>query len=179
MAPAFLLLFIFMDKLRMQIRNFLKETVVSDHFTDRTLERLLSNKPFDVGYESSPTIYETVGKYTIPSETTNEALNKIQILKNTNFPNKKDYAVKICSVFINPTLIQYTNGHNPNTVKGKNLVLMQDYGQSNGTIYYAIIRRNELKTLMLMKNYIKIDSFKLNVDNIISDWNIISSKQIR
>jgi hypothetical protein len=51
--------------------------------------------------------------------------------------------------------------------------------ESNGTIYYAIIRNNEITTIMLMKNYINLDNNKLRTDIMVSKWDTIVQNKIR
>ncbi len=168
-----------MNNLRKYIRQTLQEAIVEDHFMDRIKERLLSGKPFQVGYESTPANYYSVGTYNIPQAVIVDVLEKIELLKQVKFPRNKDYGIKVAQIVIQPNLIQFFEGESLQTIKGKNLVLIPGGDESNGNIYYAVVRADALKTFMLMKNYVTIDAMKLRVDHILTDWNRIKSNQVR
>jgi len=166
--------------LRMSIRNLLlKEVIIDQHAEQRLAERLLSPEGYEVGFEYAHAQYTSVGKYFIPKNIVESILNKIDVLKTKPFPRNKDYGVKLDMVPINVNEISFYEGYNQNSIKGKNLVLIPGGDESNGSIYYAIIRGNVMRTFMLMKNYIKIDAQKLRVDFVVSNWDTVIQNKVR
>ncbi len=173
-----------MHNLRLLLRTHLQEALIkeariTDHFEQRLHQRLVGTNGVQVGYESSPMQYEIVGDYIIPQEIISDVADKMTILKNTRFPEQKDYGIKVTQIPIIPTKINFLSNHNLNTIKGKNLLFVSDGDESNGNVLYVVIRKNVIFTFMFMKSYIKIDALKLRVNHILSDWNIIKSNQVR
>jgi len=165
---------------RRSIRNLLlKEVVVDEHAEQRLAERLTSHFEFEIGFEHAPAQYTSVGTFSFPEEIANSILDKIDILKTISFPKNKDFGVKLEAVPINPKRIAFYDGYSINSIKNKNLVLIPSGDESNGTVYYAIVRGNVMKTFMLMKSYIRVDAAKLRVDHILTDWNKIKEFQTR
>lgn len=167
------------DTLREKIHNLLKEIIVDEHAEQRLRERLLSKNGYEVGYEDTPMNYIKVGRYFIPDNIKQSILNKVDVLRNKSFPKNKDYGIKLEAIPIDINSINFYEGFSSISIKGKNLVLIPGGDESNGNIYYAIIRGNIMKTFMLMKSYIKIDSQKLRVDYIISNWDTIVQNKVR
>ena len=168
------------NALRKSIRSLiLKEVIIDQHAEQRLAERLLSPNGFEIGYEHAPTKYTIVGKYFIPEEIVNSILNKIEVIKTKSFPKNKAYGVKLDVIPIDINKIHFYDDFNISFIKNKKIVLIPGEDESNGTIYYAIIRENVMKTFMLMKNYIKIDAQKLRVDFVISNWDTIEQNKVR
>jgi hypothetical protein len=168
-----------LNTIRKKIRFILKESVVSMHAEERLKERLLSNLSYEIGYEDGPRNYIAIGRYTIPEKTKVSILNKIEILKSKQFPKNKSFGVRLETISIDPNYIKFYPGYNEISLRGKNIVLIPGGDESNGTIYYAIIRNNEITTIMLMKNYINLDNNKLRTDIMVSKWDTIVQNKIR
>ena len=117
--------------------------------------------------------------FVIPQNYIDDVLQKVDYALIANFPYKKGYGLKVIQIPIIPTQIQFESNHNMNTIKGKNLLFVSNGDESNGSVLYFIIRNNEFYTFMFMKSYITIDTAKLRVDHILSNWNMIKANQIR
>lgn len=167
------------ESLRKKIRELLKEVILDEHAAQRLKERLLSPNGYEVGFEDTPMNYIKIGQYFIPDNIKQSILSKVDILKNKSFPKNKDFGVKLDIIPIDINSIKFYDDFNTANIKGKQLLLIPGGSESNGTVYYAIIRDNIMKTFMLMKNYIKIDSQKLRVDYIVSNWDTIIQNKVR
>jgi len=168
------------ETLRKQIRKaILNEVAVDEHAGLRLKQRLMSLRNYEVGFEVERGQYVSVGTYPIPDEVKNSIMIKIDILRAKNFPKNKDFGVKLDAVPINIQKINFYDGFNLQSIKGKNLVLIPGESESNGNIYFAIIRNNIMTTVMLMKNYITIDREKLRVDYVVTNWSTIMQNKIR
>ena len=168
-----------LESLRDKVNKLLREVIIDKHAEQRLKERLLSQNGYEVGFEETPMNYKKVGTYFIPQNIIDSILSKIDILKTKSFPKIKEYGIKLEEIPIDLNKISFYEGFNLNSIKGKNLILIPGGDESNGNIYYAVIRGNIMVTFMLMKNYIKIDTAKLRVDYIITNWDVIIQNKVR
>lgn len=171
--------------LRKFVRLILHEVVLTTHVKDRFKERFLSTRIMGIGVEKMAGEYEELGTYTIDNNVINALSEKFNILSTKSFPKNKSYAIKLMDIPIN---IDHINFFSPQAkmmlltnplLKSKIVLLNDSAHDSNGNCVYVIIRGGEIITVMLVKNYVKMTPDKMNVDFIITNWDLIIQNKVR
>jgi len=151
--------------------SYLLEAKIEPHFLERLKNRILEADKVNVGYELQGTVgqYKVVGTYQIPHEIKQRALDTYNTIVKTNFPKAQSFGIKVADIIINPKMVDYLPTINPEELKGKTLILVDETSNSNGNIIYAIVRQNEALTIFFAKSYVNQTPEKMKVDIIIKN----------
>lgn len=155
------------------------EAEKTQHASDRFRERFLNKAPKTIAFEIQGThgSYDDVGEKTLEAEKVIEIQNNINIVQQYNFPRNKSYAIKIGDLFINPNSVLFYSEDDKIKAKGKILVY-RDNTLSNGNLAYAIVRNNDIETIMFAKSYSTIDANKFRVDVLVQKIQNLIDKKI-
>jgi len=159
----------------------LREVATSFHTIERLSDRLLDKSTFtigcDLGYNTPSPKYEEIGTYKIPDILIQNIKMKFNdLVYNYSFPRNLSFGIRIDEIPIIKNNIQHYPGVNLYNYIDKPLLFMDNDTKSYGTILYAIIRNNEIQTIMFAKNYLQITPEKLNVNYIISKWKTLEDR---
>ncbi len=153
--------------------KILSEAMLSPHFLDRMSDRLESQHIFNVGFESDEIIgkYAKIGTYKMPEFIRMNILRSIAKIESIKYPFGSSFGVLLHQFDFNLDNVQFPSEGAKNVAakklaRGKTMVIVDDNSLSNGDMLFAIIRRDEGKTLMLVKSYTRNMQKKLRVDKI-------------
>lgn len=168
--------------LRQLIRKYLKEAISEPHFVERLHDRFLDHPTLKVGYEekNAPNIYNIVGKTQLTPEILNLLTQRLTIISGLNFPKQKSYGIKIVDIPIDKKTVNYYSQDDKQDALKTPLPLIitnDNTSESNGNSIWVIIRENKIKTIMLVKNYLKITPEKIKTDYVITNWDVILNKK--
>lgn len=168
--------------LRQLIRKYLREAVSEPHFIERLNDRFLTPHVFTVGYEekNNSSVYNIVGKFELTPELLHVLTQRLTIIQSLNFPKQKSYGIKIIDIPIDKQSVNYYTPEDKKSALQARVPLVitnLNTSESNGNSIWVIIRENRIKTIMLVKNYLKITPDKIKTDFVISNWDVILNKK--
>ena len=129
------------------------------HYKERLIDRILKKRKINVGFEMDNFNYEIIGSVFLSKKQKIEINNKIKNIKLNELDSKFSFAIKIFEWDLKDFLIK-----KPINAKGPVPVIVDKTTESNGTTLYAIIRKNKITTVMMVKPYGLSVKDKCNVD---------------
>jgi hypothetical protein len=134
------------------------------HYKDRSLDRIFKKKKLSVGFEMPNYQYQIVDSIYLTKKDKEQIKNKIETVEKENWNLNESFAVELFNWNLDKD--KYTK---PEGAKGLVPVLVDKETESNGTTLYAIVRRNAITTVMMVKPYGPTVKSKCNVNTVIQN----------
>lgn len=132
------------------------------HYQDRYLDRIFKKKKLQVGFEMPNYQYEIVDSIYISKKDKQNIKECIEAIEKETWDLNTSFAVELFKWNLD------TEKYNkPVGAKGPVPVLVDKETESNGTALYAIVRRNVITTIMMVKPYGPTVASKCNVNTVI------------
>ena len=148
------------------------EMTASVHTTERIDQRLEALTNVDVKVESTTANYTKVGTISISDSFKQQVKNKLEAISALKTSSRKSYAFMLGQLQM--SLTKFNSEADKQSSKGKQLVasVHNSRGESQGTMYYAIVRDGVITTTCLVKPYTSVGNGiadKLRVDAVIKN----------
>lgn len=145
---------------------------VTNHTNERIEQRLEALTSVDVKVESTTAKYTKVGTMSISDSFKQQVKDKLDAISGLKTSSRKSYAFMLGQLQM--SLTKFDSEADKQSSKGKQLVasVHNSRGESQGTMYYAIVRDGVVTTTCLVKPYTSVGnglSDKLRVDAVIKN----------
>jgi len=146
----------------------------SVHTNERIEQRLEALASVDVKVESTTANYTKVGTIAISKSFKEQVKAKLEAISGLKTRSNKSYAFMLGQLQM--SLTKFDSESDKQSAKGKQLVasVHNSRGESQGTMYYAIVRGGVITTTCLVKPYTSLGNGladKLRVDAVIKNVN--------
>lgn len=147
---------------------------VTNHTNERIEQRLEALASVDVKVESTTANYTKVGTIVISDNFKEQVKTKLEAISALKTRSNKSYAFMLGQLQM--SLTKFDSEADKQSAKGKQLVasVHNSRGESQGTMYYAIVRDGVVTTTCLVKPYTSVGNGladKLRVDAVIKNIN--------
>jgi len=147
---------------------------VTNHTNERIEQRLEALTSVDVKVESTTANYTKVGTIAISDSFKEQVKTKLEAISALKTRSNKSYAFMLGQLQM--SLTKFDSEADKQSAKGKQLVasVHNSRGESQGTMYYAIVRDGVITTTCLVKPYTSVGNGladKLRVDAVIKNIN--------
>lgn len=147
---------------------------VTNHTNERIEQRLEALTSVDVKVESTTANYTKVGTIEISDSFKEQVKTKLEAISALKTRSNKSYAFMLGQLQM--SLTKFDSESDKQSAKGKQLVasVHNSRGESQGTMYYAIVRDGVITTTCLVKPYTSVGNGladKLRVDAVIKNIN--------
>ena len=147
---------------------------VTNHTNERIEQRLEALTSVDVKVESTTANYNKVGTIAISDSFKEQVKAKLEAISALKTRSNKSYAFMLGQLQM--SLTKFDSEADKQSAKGKQLVasVHNSRGESQGTMYYAIVRDGVITTTCLVKPYTSVGNGladKLRVDAVIKNIN--------
>lgn len=147
---------------------------VANHTNERIEQRLEALTSVDVKVESTTANYAKVGTIAISDSFKEQVKTKLEAISALKTRSNKSYAFMLGQLQM--SLTKFDSEADKQSSRGKQLVasIHNSRGESQGTMYYAIVRDGVITTTCLVKPYTSVGNGladKLRVDAVIKNVN--------
>lgn len=154
--------------------NKMKDMTVTNHTSERIEQRLEALSGLEVKVESSKEVgkYLKVGTLPLTDSFKQQVKDKLEAIRTLKTRSNKSYAFMLGQLQM--SLTKFDSEADKASAKGKQLVasIHNSRGESQGTMYYAIVRDGVVTTTCLVKPYTSVGNGladKLRVDAVIKN----------
>jgi len=144
------------------------------HASKRIAERIKEMDVMNVGFEFIKGEYTNHGTFTFTDEIKEELIGRVEFMCATWFETFEDCGLLLFDFDLNNNLdkIEFSSKAHKRDAKkniaaNKQLFLLSTKSESNGDLLFAIVRKQNFKTLMFVKSYMKNLEKKLRIDKVI------------